>query len=870
MTNHWNDIENADVVLIMGSNAAENHPISMKFVQKAREKGGKLISVDPRFTRTSAVSDLYAPLRSGTDIAFLNGIINISLQTGKYNKEYIQNYTNATYLIDPAYGFDDGVFSGYDIDKRSYKKDTWKYQVDGAGNPLRDPAMQNPNCVFQLMKKHFERYTVEKVCGITGCPENLLRKVADMYLSTADNDKSATIMYAMGTTQHTVGTQNIRSYVILQLLTANMGVAGGGINALRGESNVQGSTDFGLLFHIVPGYLQSPTNKDKDLAAYLDRVVPKTSDPKSINWWNNTSKYMVSLLKAWWGENAQKDTDGGFAFNYLPKRSGAYDHINLFEAMYAGKIKGLIAWGQNPAVGGPNLQKERKALQKLEWMVVSELWETETAAFWKGPDVDDPTKMIDSRKIDTEVFLLPAVSSIEKDGSISNSGRWVQHRYTTITPEDPGWHGEARSDLWIADAMYKAVKAEYKKNPGKFDDPIMKLNWDYGTGEKIDLHKEPDAILVMSEINGYNIVDGKRAGQVPAFPALKDDGTTASGCWVYAGCCVDWNAKEGSKSDTHFKKIKINGKVKELSLRSAKRIAEKNEPAAMKLIAEGRAPGLNSNWSWAWPVNRRIIYNRASFDANEQPLAPKKWVVKWLPDADNGIDPKTNQPLPKGKYIGDVIDGGATNAPNSKHPFIMLPEGQARLFSSALADGPFPEHYEPVESPVHGNGMSGTKNNPAVVLFNLSKDDVVCKLNDVGAPKDFPIVATTYRMSEHWQAGAMTRNLPWLAELVPDLFVEMSEELAKERKIKHGDKVQVISSKGSIKAYALVTSRFKPFNIVDADGTKKKVHEVGIPWHFGYMGIVTGDSCNILTPHAGDANTNIPEFKAFLCDVKKV
>ncbi len=869
MTNHWNDIENADVILIMGSNAAENHPISMKFVQKAREKGGKLISVDPRFTRTSAVSDLYAPLRSGTDIAFLNCIINIALESDKINREYVINYTNASYLIDPAYGFDDGLFSGYDIDKRNYKKDSWKYQLDGAGNPVKDLSLQSPNCVYQLMRKHFARYTLEKVCGITGCPENVLKKVADLYLTTAANDKAATIMYAMGTTQHTVGTQNIRSYVILQLLMGNMGVAGGGINALRGESNVQGSTDMGLLFHIVPGYMQSPTNKDKDLATYLERVVPKTNDPKSINWWNNTPKYMVSLLKAWWGENAQKEND--FAFNYLPKRSGAYDHINLFEAMFAGKIKGLIAWGQNPAVGGPNLQKERKALQQLDWLVVSELWETETAAFWKGPDEKDPTKTIDSRSINTEVFLLPAVSSVEKDGSISNSGRWVQHRYTTITPEDPGWHGDARSDLWIVDAMYKSVKEEYKKNPGKFDDPIMKLNWDYGTGEKaVDVHKEPDAILVMSEINGYNIKDGKRTGQVPAFPALKDDGTTACGCWVYSGCCVDWNAKEGSKADTHFKKIKVNGKDKELSLRSAKRFAEKNEPATMKLIAEGRAPGMNHNWSWAWPVNRRIIYNRASLDAQEQPLAPKKWVVKWLPDADNGIDPKTNLPLPRGKYIGDVVDGGGTNAPNTKNPFIMLPEGQARLFTSALADGPFPEHYEPVESPVKGNNMSGTKNNPAIVLFNMSKDDVVCKLNDVGAPKDFPIVATTYRMSEHWQAGAMTRNLPWLAELVPDLFIEMSEELAKERKIKHGDRVQVSSSKGSIKAYALVTSRFKPFNIVDSDGTKKKVHEIGIPWHFGYMGIATGDSCNILTPHAGDANTNIPEFKAFLCEVKKV
>lgn len=851
MTNHWNDIEHADVVLIMGSNAAENHPISMKYVQKSREKGGRLISVDPRYTRTSALSDLYAPIRSGTDIAFLGGIINFALQNNRINKDYVLEYTNASYLIDPKFGFNEGIFTSFDFDKAKYTKETWKYQVDGKKIPKKDRSLQNPNCVFQLMKKHFSRYTPEKISQITGCSKEDFLKVADLYTSTYAADKSATIMYAMGTTQHTVGTQNIRSYVIMQLLMGNIGVAGGGINALRGESNVQGSTDMCLLYHILPGYLSSPMNKDQNLDQYMKRVTPVAPDSKSLNWWKNYPKYIVSLLKAWYGENAQKDTAGGFGFNYIPKRSGKYDHMNLFEAMYAGQIKGLINWGQNVAVGGPNLNKERKALEKLDWMVISELWETETAAFWKGPDVDPS-------KVKTEVFLLPAAASMEKEGSISNSGRWVQHRYAAIHPGDKGWHGDARSDLWMADAIFKAVKQEYKKRPGVFDDPIMKMNWDYGTGEKVDLHKEPDPVLVMAEINGYEIKEGKRGKQVVSFGKLKADGSTASGNWIYSGCCVPWSAKEGQKSDPQYRTIDVGGgKKMEISLRTAKRVNEESEPATMKLIAEGRASGMNHNWSWSWPVNRRIIYNRASVDLDGKPLAPHKYVIKWDKNAKGG----------KGSFIGDVPDGGSH--PTKNYPFIMLAEGHARLWAPGLADGPFPEHYEPLESPLANNPMSKTKNNPAIILYHLSKDDIMCKLNEVGTPDKYPIVATTYRVSEHWQAGAMTRNLPWLAELVPDLFIEMSEELAKAKGIKHGERVSMISARGKVTGYALVTARFKPFAITDADGTKKVVHEIGVPWHFGYMGIATGDSCNILTPHAGDANTNIPEYKAFLCNLEK-
>lgn len=795
MTNHWNDIANSDCILAIGSNCAENHPASFTHIMKAREKGAKLISVDPRFTRTSAVADIYAPMRSGTDIAFIGGMIKYVLDDmernpGNYNMIYVTEYTNAALLINPDFKGPadlDGVFSGLDAAKRSYDKSTWQYQVDEKGIPKKDKTLKDSNCVFQLLKKQFARYDVDKVCKITGTPEDVYLEICNTYAASGKTGKSGTIMYAMGTTQHTYGTQNIRSYAILQLLLGNIGVTGGGINALRGESNVQGSTDMCLLAHILPGYLSMPQNKDKTLQDYLDRATPKSNDPNSANWWQNYPKYMVSLLKAWYGDAATKDND--FGFGYLPKSSGNsnYYHINLFEAMHQGTIKGLMCWGQNPAVGGPNANFEREALDKLEWLVCVDLWETDTSVFWKRPGVNPANNQ-------TEVFLLPAAAHYEKEGSVSNSGRWAQWRYKGADAP-----GEAMPDLDILNELGLKLKELYKAG-GKHAEAITKLTWDNGQPASSD--------RIAREVNGYDLTTGKL---VVSFGKLKDDGTTTSGNWLY---CNQYTEKDGNKT-----------KRRDLT------------PGPFDV-------GLYPNWAWCWPLNRRIIYNRASVDLNGVPWDKEKPVIWWK----------------DGKWVGDVPDGGwppmAVDPAKTKWPFIMKAEGFARLFGMGRADGPLPEHYEPWESPVK-NQMSGTDISP-VFLKGASAD------SQRGTPDKYPIIATTYRMVEHWQSGSMTRNLPWLVELMPEMFIEISEELAAQKGIVNGSKMIVESARGELEAVAIVTKRFKPFRI---NGTV--VHEIGMPWHWGYAGLSTGPSANVLTPHVGDANTMIPEYKAFLCNVRK-
>jgi len=782
--------------MIIGSNAAENHPISFKWVTKAMEKGAKLISVDPRFTRTSSKADIYAKLRSGTDIAFVGGMVKYILDDMErnpqnYNMTYVREYTNAAFLINPDFKGSaelDGLFSGYDPDKRSYDKSTWQYQLDENGIPKMDKSLKDPNCVFQLLKKHSSRYDVDTVCKITGTPEDIYLKVCETYAATGATGKAGTIMYAMGATQHTYGTQNIRTYGILQLLLANMGVAGGGINALRGESNVQGSTDHCLLFHILPGYLKVPVDTDTSLANYLKRVTPTSKDPISANWWQNYPKYIISLLKTWYGDTATKADD--FGFHYLPKIASGenYSHIALFEAMYAAKIKGLMCWGQNPAVAGPNANMERTALENLDWLVAADLWETETATFWKRPGVDPA-------EIKTEVFLLPAAASMEKEGSISNSGRWAQWRYKAVEPP-----GEAMPDLEMATLLVLRLKQLYAAEGGRNAEAITELTW--GHGEPADVHK------VAKEINGYDLKTGKL---LPSFGKLRDDGTTSSGNWLY---CASYT--------------------------EAGNMMARRDPTPDKFNI-----GLYPNWSWCWPVNRRIIYNRASVDLNGVAWDAEHPVINW-------------QPILQ-KWEGDVPDGGwppmAIDPAKTKLPFIMKPEGVARLFGMGLADGPFPEHYEPWESPV-ANQMSGTQNDPCFKIWASAMDYK-------GDAAKYPIVATTYRVTEHWQAGAMTRNLPWLNELMPQMFAELSEELAAEKGIINGKNIIVETARGKVEAVAIVTKRFTPFSI---NGTR--VHHIGLVWHWGYAGLSKGDSANLLTPHVGDANTMIPEYKAFLCDIR--
>ena len=814
MTNHWNDLANSDCILIMGSNAAENHPISFRGVMKAKDNGGIVIHVDPRFTRTSTKADIYAPLRSGTDIAFLGGMMKYILDNNKYFKDYVVNYTNATYILGEKFDFKDGLFSGFDAEKRTYDSAQWAFVVDENGMPKKDPTFQDPRCVFQVLKKHFSRYDPDTVSAVTGTPRADLLKVYEAYSATGTPDKAGTIMYAMGFCQHTVGVQNIRAMAMIQLLLGNMGIAGGGVNALRGESNVQGSTDAGLLFHIWPGYLPVPTASVTTLAEYNKKFTPVSKDPLSANWWQNRPKYVASFLKTMFGEAAQPENE--FCYSWMPKPDDgkSYSWLDLFDVMYRNELKGFFSWGQNPACSGGNSNKTRDAMANLDWMVVVNLFDNETSSFWKGPGMDP-------KKIKTEVFFLPCAASMEKEGSISNSGRWAQWRYKAQNPP-----GQAKPDGDIIVELFNEIRNLYKKPGGAFPDPILNLNWNYVTNHAFDPH------LAAKAINGYFTKDVtigdktyKQGDLVPAFAMLKEDGSTSCGTWVY---CQSYN-QDGNNMARRDK-------------------------------ADDSGIMLYPKWAWAWPVNRRIIYNRASVDPTGKPWNPKKPVIEFVGEVKDGK--YTTQ-----KWKGDVPDGpwyplknpDGTAREDGKYPFIMKTDGMGAIFGPGLKDGPFPEHYEPLECPVEINPFSPQLSNPVAVSFTTAKDAI--KTCD---PR-FPFVCTTYRVTEHWQTGVLTRWLPWLIEAEPQMFVEMSEELAKNRNIQNGEKVIVESPRGSLEAVAMVTKRFKPFKIGD-----QEVHEVGIPWHYGWVWPPEGgDSANLLTPAVGDPNTRIPESKAFMANVRK-
>jgi formate dehydrogenase major subunit len=823
MTNHWIDIRNADVILVMGSNAAENHPVSFKFITEAKEKGATLISVDPRFTRTSSQADIYAPLRSGSDIPFIAGMINYILQNRLYHEDYVRLYTNATFILNQNFkmpGDLEGVFSGYDLKKREYDKKAWAFQKDENNVVRKDPMMRDPLCVFQLLKKHYSRYDLDTVSSITGTPKGLIEKVYKTYCSTGRVNKVATIMYAMGWTQHTVGTQNIRAMAIVQLLLGNIGRAGGGVNALRGESNVQGSTDHALLFHILPGYLKTPMASQSDLRAYNSNYTPETSELQSANWWENYPKYSVSLLKAYYGDAATRSKD--FGYRWLPKLDDDQNAswLMIFHEMLQGNFKGFFAWGQNPACSGSNAGKVRKAMAKLEWMVNVNLFDNETGSFWRGPGMKPSD-------IKTEVFFLPCCASMEKEGSITNSGRWAQWRYKAQDPQ-----GQSKPDSEIINELFYRVKTLYENDGGTYPDPVVKLAWDYGKKDPYGMVTKMDSHLIAKEINGYflkdKVIKGKRYKKgtlVPSFAVLQDDGSTSSGNWLY---CNSYT--------------------------------EKGNMMARRSQDDPTGIGLYPEWSWCWPVNRRIIYNRASVDEYGIPWDFSRSVIKW-----NGS-----------KWVGDVPDGGwpplknldGTLNSNARKAFIMKPSGVAHIFGPGLNDGPFPEHYEPLECPLLENPLSKTHRiNPTAKLFYSVKER---RIEDIFYSCDiqYPFVATTYRVTEHWQTGVMTRHQPWQLEMMPQVFVEMSRELAEERGIKNGEKVKVSSARGSIWAIAAVTLRLKPFKVMGST-----VHQVGLPWCFGWQYPEDGsggDSSNLLTPTIGDANTMIPETKAFMVNVEKI
>ncbi len=799
MTNHWIDIKNADAVLIMGSNAAEHHPVCFKWVMKAKDNGACIMHVDPKFSRTSARCDFHVPLRSGTDIAFLGGMINYILNTGTWFADYVLNYTNASVIVGEGYSFDNGLFSGYDPARRAYDRKKWDFERGPDGEPLQDMSLRHERCVFNLLKKHYSRYTLDKVSAVTGVPPEMLLRVYKTFCATGKPDKAGTILYALGWTQHTVGAQNIRASAIIQLLLGNIGNAGGGINALRGEPNVQGSTDHALLYDNLPGYLPLPRADWQTLADFNRVNTPATALKKSINWSVNRPKYFTSLLKGWFGKEATPENE--YCYSLLPKGDdGAnYSYLEMMEKANNGEMKGGIIFGVNPMGSFPDVNKMRPALDKLDWLVCAELHHSETTDNWRRPGVDP-------KSVKTEVFLLPSAHRIEKAGSISNSGRWILWFDKAVEPE-----GEARNFADIFVPLLNRIRNMYKMDGGVFPDPLLKLNWT----EKFD----PEEWA--RRINGFFLKDTKvgdkkyRAGDlVPSFVNLKDDGTTSSLNWLYTG---SYTQEDGNK---------------------AKRRNPEQTPMQAKI-------GLYPNWSWCWPVNRRILYNRASVNAEGQPYNPQKPVIEW-----DGS-----------KWVGDVPDGPwpPMALDEGKLPFIMNSDGYGRLYGDILLDGPFPEHYEPVETPISHHPFSDQLRSPVFRFFTSDMNKFAA-----AADERYPIVLTTYGMTEHWCGGGETRHVPDLLEAEPQLYIEMSHQLADEKGIKNGDGVLIESARGKVEAIAMVTVRLRPLKVMG-----KTIHLVGMPFAWGWTTPMCGDSTNRLTLTACDPNTSIPELKACCVNVSK-
>ena len=802
MTNHWIDIQHSDVILIQGSNAAENHPISFKWVQKAIDKGATLIHVDPRFTRTSAKAHVYAPIRSGTDIAFIGGMIKYIIENKKYFEDYVLNYTNAAFLVHEGYGFKDGLFTGYDPKTRKYDRSTWVIQKDDKGIPRQDMTLKNPRCVLNVMYEHYKRYDLDKVSAITGTPKDKLLQVYNLMCSTGVKDRAGTVMYALGQTQSTIGVQKIRSLCMMQLLLGNIGICGGGVNALRGEPNVQGSTDHAILYHYLPGYLPVPRASRQTVEQYMDAATPKSQDPRSANWWGNTPKYVVSLLKSWFGDAATKEN--GFGYSWLPKCDDGQscDVLHMIDDMYAGKIKGYFCIGQNPCGSLPNTNKVRAAMTKLDWMVHVNIFDNESASFWKGPGLDP-------KKVKTECFLLPASANMEKDGSQANSGRWMQWMY----PAYPAPGDCLSTGAMVTKLMHK-LQAMYKKDGGAMPDGILNLRMDYLTADG----KEFDAEKVAKRINGEFEADTKigdkqykKGQQVPGFGNLQVDGSTSSGNWL---CCGSFSA-DGDN----------------LMARRGK-----EDPTGL---------GLYPNWSFAWPVNRRVVYNRASVDQQGNPYNPKRPLLAWK----------------DGKWVGDVPDGPwpPMSMEGGKLPFIMKPDGVGSFFGNSLGDGPFPEHYEPLESPLKQNIMSKQQNSPIIKVFTSDMDKVAS-----ASPK-YPLMLTTYSCTEHWCSGGITRWQPWLNEAMPQVYIELSEELAEERGVKNGEWVMVESARGKMEAVAMVTARLRPVKVGG-----KPLHMVGMTFNYGWLYPKdAGDTCNLLTVGVGDGNAGTPEYKACMVNISR-
>ena len=809
MTNHWVDIKNADVILIMGGNAAEAHPCGFKWVTEAKAHNkAHFMVVDPRFNRSASVADFYAPIRSGSDIAFLGGVINYLLSNDKIHHDYVRHYTDFSFVVREDFAFEDGLYSGYDEAKRSYDKTSWDYELGADGFVVTDPTLQHPRCVYQLLKKHYGRYTPELVERVCGTPRPKFLHVCEKLAGTAVPGRAATILYALGWTQHSIGAQILRTGAMVQLLLGNIGVAGGGMNALRGHSNIQGLTDLGLLSASLPGYLTLPREAEQDYAAYIAARTQKPLRPGQTSYWQNYPKFHVSLMKAWYGPNATAENNWGF--DYLPKLDKEYDMLQYFELMNEGKVNGYLAQGFNPLAALSDKNRVRNGLAKLKFLVIMDPLATDTSEFWKNHgEYND----VDEKAIQTEVFRLPTTCFAEDEGEVVSSSRVLQWHWKAAEPP-----GQARNDIEIMSRLFLRLRELYAKEGGAYPDPMLKLHWPYAHAH------EPTAREVAMEINGRALADltdpadptkvlRKAGQQVAGFGELRDDGSTASGCWIYAG---SWT--------------------------------EAGNQMARRDNADPTGIGNTLNWAWAWPANRRVLYNRASCDPAGKPWDSHRKLVAWNGSAWSGAD------------VPDFVAGSAPEA--GAGPFIMNPEGVARFFArKAMVEGPFPEHYEPFDTPLGYNPLH-PKNpkatcSPAARVFKPIWETF-------GKAEEFPHVGTTYRITEHFHYW--TRHALLNAVTQPEQFVEIGEALAASIGVKAGEMVKVSSKRGYIKAVAVVTKRIKPLQI---DG--KTVHHVGIPIHWGFKGVARpGFIANTLTPFVGDGNTNTPEFKTFLVKVEKV
>jgi formate dehydrogenase major subunit len=870
-TNYQQDLANSDCILFMGSNMAEAHPVGFRWPMKAKEKGATLIHVDPRFTRTSALCDFYVGIRAGSDVAFLGGLIHYVLSNDRWFKEYVLNYTNAATII--GEGFKDtedlgGLFSGYHGDGMTGKYDAqeghWAYEgglgEDGGhtgngnsrgkmlkeehgiqGHDLqgeapaysgrrqsmtatlecrlpRDPTLQHPRCVFQVLQRHFARYTPEVVSQVCGCtPEELVR-VAELLCANSGRDRTSAIVYALGWTQHTTGVQMIRTAGILQLLLGNMGRPGGGIMAMRGHSTIQGSTDLATLYDVLPGYLPQPAAdvQHETLNSYVEHEGLPTG------YWANFRKFIVSFLKAWYGPAATPDND--FCFSWLPRVDADYSQLAYFDRMAKGGVKGYFLFGQNPGGGGPNAGLHRAGLRNLDWLVVLDWFEIESAGFWK----DDPSAP-PSAEIKTEVFFIPAAAAQEKEGSLTNTQRVLQWHNKALDPL-----GDSRSDAWFVYNLGRRLKALYAGSTEPRDQPLLRLTWDYdfderprlpdGTLSRID--GEPDLEKVLMEINGYKTdeVDahGGRPRPVAGFAELKDDGTTACGCWIYSGVFP--------------------------------------EPGRNRARDRRRGDNpLQPDWGYAWPNNRRVLYNRASAAPDGKPWSQRKKLVWWDEDKRRWVgldDPDFEREKPPDYRPPPGAKGMAAIA--GTEPFIFKPDGVGWLYApGAVKDGPMPTHYEPVESPV-GNLLYPKQTcNPTVRFYEGPLNALAHT-----PTADYPVVATTFRLTEHYLSGPMSRFNSWLNELQPEMFVELSPELAAEHGIAHGGWLTVESARGRIEARAMVTRRLRPLVI---EG--QILHQIGLPFHWAFAGEVVGDNANDLTALVADPNVSMHECKAFACRV---